>query len=646
MAFRLPDQTVQRPLPYSATAQPSPLQTSQSQSNLPQEEDESREWVLFSPGEETPSTITRTDTTSTERTPRTAGLSRFSDLGSLNTAAWSSGPGQVASRGIDDVQASGSLDDDNNTELDSLDDGLPAFREPVVSEPVSDRLFQSDPAILPAHDGLGTFSPSGLQVQEQLWNHEQYNLQRASEARPRRRSSVQRHLDVAGEPQGIHMERERWQRVEQWRVEQSRALLQEIEKETRRRQRKRVGVGSKASRSTQQPAARDVTCGPTISQSVSSGRTTNRHKPSPYVDETGDGDTDESFWQRITRKVIKELMGIDDSLLSVIFGESLVLEAEGQNEQKDTDASEKQASDSLRPFTRTTDLSPADIDEAMKDVADAPRQNEQWKERLVERISRELGILVHQLCEHPGAFTTYLRAVDSASNEYAGMPVSQPAPLPPAPIPQLSSKSASYSDTQDSQSVHSPKFIPTLQQDPATTRHAALWGIEEEEQPPATNLSTRDGQPLFQESERLEREREYWERELDIKMVFRYLRSRFAGQSAPVDSNSTSPPPQQQQQQRIRRQESTSSRAAIIRQHHPLVARAEANARVRRPSPVLHHRIRRPSSSCASQTRLSVSTKKTLGGSGSSRHYWDIGGSVGSSGAPVAVGGMGSWGDA
>jgi hypothetical protein len=63
-------------------------------------------------------------------------------------------------------------------------------------------------------------------------------------------------------------------------------------------------------------------------------------------------------------------------------------------------------------------------------------------------------------------------------------------------------------------------------------------------------------------------------------------------------------------------------------------------------SPVLRQHLRRPSSSCASQSAKisAISSRRTL--TGSSRNYWDIGGSVdsGSAIAPTPAG-VGAWGD-
>src|ERR1700743_3127657 len=75
---------------------------------------ESQEWVLFSPGT-AESTITRT------LTSQTAGISRVSDI-SLQTAGRS---GRLESSVFDEEVT-------EDGELDSLDDGLHAFREPAL----------------------------------------------------------------------------------------------------------------------------------------------------------------------------------------------------------------------------------------------------------------------------------------------------------------------------------------------------------------------------------------------------------------------------------------------------------------------------------------------------------------------------------
>ncbi|KAL4987110.1 hypothetical protein BDW68DRAFT_161843 [Aspergillus falconensis] len=599
MAFRLPPQVPRRRPSYTAP-QPSPLDIPQS---LPEvRENESTEWVLFSPSQ--PSTTARTHTTSTERTPRsprTVGASRLSDFGSLDTSTRS---------GLEqESEADGTLDeplDEDGTELDSLDDGLYAFRAPspgLESAPRWDSpRWDQAPAQLPAHDGLGSFLASSQTMQNQLWQYEQYNPTRRLELGHRRRSSVQRHLDAIADEEHTDADRERWQRIEQWRMEQSRALLHEIEKATRRRRNSRLGVSNveavtQARPSDQSPSIRAV---PQEHQTPS---------VEPEVDE------DESFWQRITRKVIRDLIGIDESLLSVIFGEALP-ESKEQDEPEET-AMEKQ------------------IDEILNQEPDTATGDDQWETRLLQRIARELGILVNQLCEHPGAFTTYLNMANDIPNQYAGIPLGslpEENDLPSAPA------GSTAETTSNLDSISSPQFMPTLQD--RIREHAAQWGIEDEDYP---NRSIEQ----LSESTRLQQEKEYWERELDIMMVFRYLRNRFGRRPSNPDVHNTR-----------RVTQDASRRAAIIRQHHPLVARAHSRsqAQMRRQSqysgptsvssPVLRQHLCRPSSSCASQSAKmsAISSHRTL--TGSSRNYWDIGGSVdsGSAIAPAPPG-IGAWGD-
>ncbi|KAL4896879.1 hypothetical protein BDV59DRAFT_169230 [Aspergillus ambiguus] len=610
MAFRLPPQIPARQRSISAS-QPRPtVEVPPSLSQVP--ENESTEWVLFSPSQA--STTARTHTTSTERTPRTTGASRISDFGSFGTptrSAW--GQENDADDALDE-----SLDEDG-TELDSLDDGLHAFRSPSPNHESSSRWDQGAPAVLPAHDGLGSFHASSQTVQEQLWQHEQYNPRRRPEPLPRRYSSIQQQLDSIPDEEPPNMERDRWQRIEKWRMDQSRALLQEIERETRRRRNSRISRQSE--RSVTHPDISDMPPG------VLSTTSENLSSPS-----NGEDGQDEPFWRRITRKVIRDLIGIDDSLLSVIFGETL------PSMEDDEKRSSAGSDHNLN------------MDEVLKGELDAfPDDNSLWQSKLLQRIAHELGVLVHQLCEHPGAFTTYLNMTNEVPNQYAGMPLGRlPEEVEPQPY-STSGGPLAYAEAQSNgTSTLSPQFSPTLR-DPSGREHAAQWGIEDEDLPSRLgNLPEQLSEPA-----RLQREKEYWERELDVMMVFRYLRNRFSRRGNNPDAHYS---PSRRSSQ------DASRRAAIIRQHHPLVARAHSRsqAQLRRQSqysaahtgptgissPLLRQHFRRSSSSCASQSaKLSaISSRRTL--TGSSRNYWDIGGSVDSGSAVAPVGaGLGAWGD-
>lgn len=575
--------------------------TSSPQRKRPLEESE--EWVLFSPT--APSTTARTHTTSTERTPRTAGLSRLSDFGSLDTAARSD-------QDDDDITEQGT---EEGEELDSLDDGLHAFHEPSEYGAPASRLQQSGDTVLPTHDGLGTFQPDAT-MHDNLW---QFERQTPRRRHARRRSSVQRRLDALDETEERNQEHERRQRIEKWRLEQSRALLEEIERETRRRRRMST-VSAARSRTDSALGDAPSTASARVAQSVSDSQSVSSDESSENL----------SFWQRLTRRVIRDLMGIDDNTLSVIFGEAL---------PEEVLSPEREEPSTISP---SIELQALDVSSFSGDP---------WEHRLLERVARELGILVHQLSEHPGAFSTYRRTQEAP--EYAGLAatmsnsahVSEPLPL--------------TNSQPTNPSPSSAQFVPTfLAQQPSNTySEASLWGIEEE--PEVDHLdSTEPAVPLdpfrtppaavVNAAEEMAREREYWERELDVKMVFNFLVKRFSSRRSSISSqrprSSSAPPgqPPTTSSAGANNEAASARRAAIIRQHHPLVSRnadrvaTSSNAREQRRKDTLfrqhlnhqaslRNQALRSSSSCASQ-----STKKSKRSAGSGRNYWDLGGSVGS----------------
>jgi hypothetical protein len=593
MAFRQPQQRPQpnRQLSYATAGEqaesstPLTLQRTSTKHTL-----EDEEWVLFSPS--APST-TQTETTSTDRTPRTAGLSRLSDFGSLDTAARSD---QISGRYDDNATEA-----DEEGELDSLDDGLHAFHEPSDHGSPRQAMERSGETEFPSHNGMGLFGDASNAIQTQLWQYERESRRKIR----RRASSVQRTLEALEEVEETSEENERIRRVEKWRMEQSRALLEEIERETRRMRR--------MSRANSMRSLRPDNFQTKSETNFSSGITT------PIIEEPQQEDApepeapeeSESFWQRVTRRVIRSLIGIDEELLSVILGESLHEDA-----RMETDS----------PITDITK------DPTLEDVESPPLMNDSWEHRLLDRVARELGILVNQLSEHPGAFATYLRTQETLG--YAGLPN----------IPTTTNtrtEALASSGHQTNALATGGLFAPTISHQQQSD--LSLWGIEEETGP--QNTSSGD-------AAQIQADREYWERELDVKMVFKFLKSRFS-------SRPSSPEPEivpyasggdyfsAPETRRASVLSTSTQRAALIRQHHPLVSRnsdptvPSAVRRRNHPGPqgVVRNRFvahgRTGSSSCASQ-----STKKSRK-TGSSRNYWDIGGSVGSGHAS----GLGGWGE-
>ncbi|QDS71819.1 hypothetical protein FKW77_009678 [Venturia effusa] len=582
MAFRQPQQRSQpaRQLSYAASVEqaesstPLNLQRTSTKHTL-----EDEEWVLFSPSA---ASTTQTATTSTDRTPRTAGLSRLSDFGSLDTAARSD---QISGHYDDNATEQGTEADEEG-ELDSLDDGLHAFHEPSDHGSPQRTMERSGQTEFPSHNGLGLFGDSSNAMQVQLWQYERESRRKIR----RRASSVQRTLEALKEEEETSEESERIRRVEKWRLEQSRALLEEIERESRRmRQMSRANsLRSLRSDNFQTKSETNFSSGistPIIEES--------KHETPPVSEEN------ESFWTRVTRRVIRSLIGIDEELLSVILGESLHEDA-----LKETESS-------IPDITK---------DPTLEDVDTKPIANDSWEHRLLDRVARELGILVNQLSEHPGAFATYLRTQETLG--YAGLP-----------------NTTSTTTEHIASSSHRAKVVPTAGIfAPTITHHAqsdpSLWGIEEE---------TGSQAALSADAAHIQAERVYWERELDVKMVFKFLKSRFS--SCP-----SSPEPEivpyagggdSAELRRTSVLSSSTQRAALIRQHHPLVSRTSDPVTRRRNSGVVRNRFLPGHGRTGSSSCKSLSTKISRK-SGSSRNYWDIGGSVGSGHAS----GLGAWGEA
>lgn len=544
--------------------------------------DDSQEWILFSPVPT--STTDRTHTTSTERTRQTVGRSRVSDYGSLDTAARSYEYDED-----DSEHTAAIVEDEDDGELDSLDSHLQEFRpDSVYRDLPNQHLDTSANPVLPTHDGLGSFrldrTAMGDGVQEQLYAFERYNPRRIK----RRTESLELgQLELENEDVG---DNERTRRIEEWRLEQSQALLDEIQKETRRRR-----WPSSSAKPTPIPDYHEEEIA-----TLGDASETGTHIPDPNVEiENG-----ESFWARITRRVIQDLMGIDDRLLCIIFGEALPGDFESNADER-------------RPYA----------DEAAAPTKDA--KDDTWEYRLLDRIARELGLLVNQLSDHPGAFSTYLD-VQQTPLPYAGLPI----------IPEAVVDMTEEPPQTPVESTSMPVFRPTIPtpENPVDIAAPSTRPVEDDD----TTFGSKQPTRKYQESDdsQIGFSKEEWEKQLDIGLVFSYLRSRFTSRKAPAPavglSHSALRAPTSPQD--------AAARAARVRELHPLVARPKtaerrASYKVIIPATPIQHRRR--GSSCASQS-TKKSARRT---SGSSRHYWDINGSIGSGSLIVSTGAMGSWGE-
>ncbi len=587
MAFRPPTYHHHHAQRHTDLEEASPVNVRSTQ---PSEElDESQEWILFSPIPA--STRDRTYTASTQRTRWTAAQSRRSEYGSLDTAAQSHGYEEDASE-----HTEGIIEEEEDGELDSLDSHLHEFRAETSAfrESSMEDVNVSGIPVLPTHDGLGSFridrTAMGEGIQEHLYAFEQYNPRRIK----RRRESLELG-QMALENERI-LEHERTRRIEEWRLGQSRALLDEIEKETRRRKQSLSSDRRSMIHDGQEEEA--ATLGSVLEH---------QSEQFEYQTRLREHDSD-GFWSRITRRVIHDLMGIDDSLLSILFGEALPEDLE------------------------LSSTLPAGNFSSLNTMIGTATDNTTWEYRLLNRIARELGLLVNQLSDHPGAFSTYLK-VQQMPLPYAGLPI---IPEVVQDIPQEPGKTG-----KSMIAVSAPNFQPTLQ---VSTQPINISGgisrsaYEAERATYDMDATPRPEAPIHRTLETqdsiVEFTKEEWEKQLDIKMVFRYLRSRFTSRPAShppfsrdVSHLATSSP------------QDAAARIARVRQHHPLITRQKQPERrsfkVTVPSsPIVHRR----SSSCASQS----TRKSARRNSGSSRHYWDINGSIGS-GSLIAS--AGAWGE-
>ncbi|ROT35315.1 hypothetical protein SODALDRAFT_284299 [Sodiomyces alkalinus F11] len=602
MAFHQPTRHSLQRVIQSVGDRPSSNHPGHLQSAEQPSPDESQTWVLFSPAAADATTSASYLSSAGESIP-TPGRSQISDLGSLNTIARSNRDAYFRQS----ATLSAAIDDDSvedDAELDSLDSHLPDFRtlaSPYNEQPPS---HHHDAAVFPTHDGLGSFRldpPVGAtEIQEQIYLFEQFNPRRV---RRRRESLELAELEMQEEQE---QQAHKMQRIEAWRLEQSRVLLEEIHKQTRRR---RPSPSQSQSQSPSQPSTRHRT-------RANEARTENPGSSDPagqadreimdwHEEPAPQALDDRGVFAKITRKVIKDLIGIDDRLLSLLLGETLPA-SEDDDDLSSTPKAITAAGLATSP-PPTADQSP-------------------WQIQVLDRVARELGFLISQLSPHPGAFSTYAR-MQEMPIPYAGLPV----------IPETAASPSSTALGADEVSAKMPEFKPTMPaaSEPIDIPHIRDAGVDVRET--ATQATTTTNHPRRDETTTFTQEE--WERDLDVKLVFRYLRSRFTSHtaSAPAFTSGTS-------HLATCSTQDLAAKAARVRQHHPLVARTRPAAERRAfkatapqsPSALRH------ASSCASQSTRRSARRSSV----SSRHYWDIGGSLGT-GSVIAgsTGPMGSWGE-
>ncbi|RYP56847.1 hypothetical protein DL770_010803 [Monosporascus sp. CRB-9-2] len=562
------------------------------QSSQPVED--SQTWVLFSPG-------TDVDTASSYLTPTrksniTAGRSRVSDIGTLNTPARSDfSVGQHRSASLLDA-----LDEaEDDAELDSLDSHLSEFRSnPNIFS--STQTHPHNSPVVPTHDGLGSFrleqEGMGPDAQDRLYAFEQYNPRRVR----RRRESFELAQAQLEDEEAREMDKMR--RIESWRLEQSRLLLEEIQKETKRRRRSTAGgSGTRAADRTSEDAAAAFN----VEDKEDQGD--EWHDQSASDSEAGRG----TIWGRITRKVVRDMLGIDDEALAILFGEALPSEEE--------------------PIS-TPRASAMQSPQHHKSSGIEHARDHSWQLKMLERIAIELGQIIHHLSEHPGAFSTFSR-VQQMPIPYAGLPS----------IPEGTSD-AKPGEIRDADSVAMPEFKPTVGTQTRPVKLAQRRASH------SSSVPTGGAQEPAENSGPASFTQEEWEQDLDIRLVFRYLRSRFMPRSSTSNSGGgglSGNPSHRLVGATSSSTQDVAAKVARVRQHHPLVSASRSRPNFKPPpSPVQLFRPAAASSCASHSTRNRSGVRKSSAGGSSSRHYWDIGGgSVGTGSLIATTGPLGSWGD-
>ncbi|KAJ4157398.1 hypothetical protein NW754_009043 [Fusarium falciforme] len=568
MAFHQPTrQSIQRVVRPSVDEQELPRR--EAPITQERQQDESQTWVLFAPTDVT----TTSYLTETDQSLVTPGRSRVGDLGSLNSVARS----EVEAELRPSASASAVVEEEDDAELDSLDSHLPEFRSLPGLNTQQDENQGSMP-VFPAHDGLGSFhldQPTlGADAQDQIYQFERFNPKRQHR---RKESFDLRQLDVEND----HVEEsEKRQRIEAWRLEHSRVLLGEIQRETRRR---RLSQASHK-RSSSNPI-------PLPSQPAHDAESDNM----TWHDEDAVGSPthSEGILTKMTRKFMRDVIGMDERMISILLGEAV---PEDDEDLSSTPRASQQLGVQPPP----------------------PTNREAWQLDALEKISKELGMLVSQISHHPGAFSTYSR-IQQMPLPYAGLPI--------IPESNTSHSAADNIHPTKPEQASFPQFQPTMQTaaQPIDIRGRTAEPPAEPVQAPRQDTHMSN---VFTQEE--------WERDLDMKLVFRYLRSRFMPRS-------NNPPPSTTTHLATSSTQDIAAKLARVRQHHPLVSRMRPPTERRTfkaTTPASPVALRHPSS-CASQSTRRSARRSSV----SSRHYWDIGGSLGTGSVIASNGPMGSWGE-
>lgn len=466
------------------------------------------------------------------------------------------------------------------------------------------------PVVLPAHDGRGIFASITSDESESVFMPEMESLEESLRLLAERNRIFDQTHDMHS-------------RIQRWRQEHCTAFMEEMEKARNRKLRSKSRAykpQSKEERRQEMEASMmfdEVDHGDEPPLAQSQGEDAQAGKENMEVPET--------FWRKVTRSVMRDIMGIDDSVLEIIFGES--------------------------PSPSTSSAADTCISE---DAVGA-----KWERSLLERIARELGILLQQYTIHPtqGAFSTFTRRTTHSQDCIKGSNTEG------TKVPRRQSSHEKVTETNTG-GYHAPvvvmsqsevEFTPTLTHmgyDPISRVHTGSQPMADSEYcSQRTSVGARTEAQL---------RKEYWEQELGVRVFFSYLKSRF---SSSISRSSSFRP--------LRKSSTTTTTPTFethmpIYHQHPLL---QCRYQPWKSSPGLSCTEKnsmgaslsmlglggyRNGSSCASQsTRASNRVGKGKGGVGGSSaaaatstlskgFYWEVDTSVSSAGGGTRVG---IWGE-
>lgn len=515
MAFKVPPQRRRgADLASSISHAPAMLNSAEVEQGV----DGSQQWIIFNgPSDEmTQSPALNTEPLSEQSTVHggllaiasgTESWTRFSD--DLFSFAAPDDSAELDLHGDDAHPGRATHADEHDTELELRLESGPPDRDLLQQTPALARGDRSDEsprtgyseALMPAHDGLGSFAPSSIPVQRQIYSFERFNPRRAVRT-PVTAASLQRQeqhvvdravLLAEQTPVEVDllagMDLHRRKRIEQWTIESSRIVLEEVARESRRRQLSVSGLA----------AAGDRPRGGISLQRASSVAV------SSIVEQR-------SFWDNLHTR-IQDFFGLDNEVLAAIFGEALISRST-EKEGLAGEESEVRAHHRIETeLQRLLDEPTAEGDAGTVDDPDV-----RWM-KLCDRVDHEMSILAR-----------HLRGIPKRASEQPSQPLSsdtlpttqlQIVPLPPA-------RHLSFTDT-------------TLQRSPAAYEYS--------EQPQSAYLDEDpDVSNLYEQQQRQQQDaidESHWSARLGFRSTFEYLRQHLSSSlpsilpslsSSPVES--------------------------------------------------------------------------------------------------------------